>query len=165
MAPGRLDGLRALVVGGGSGIGYASARLLARDGALVTIAGRTQDRLDAAAARLKEDEGLVARTARCDTLAPADVERAVEIAGDGERLDIGVTVPGGGSFSPVLNYEADQFSREVDMNVRPVFLLIKYGAAAMTGGGSIVASSSTAAVFSLTAPAPASAPGADRHGR
>ncbi|OHV32125.1 MULTISPECIES: SDR family NAD(P)-dependent oxidoreductase [Pseudofrankia] len=148
MAQGRLDGLRALVVGGGSGIGYASARLLGRDGALVTIAGRTQDKLDAAAARLREEEGLAVRTARCDTLVPADVEHAVEIAGDGERLDIGVTVPGGGSFQPVLTYEPDQFSQEVDLNVRPVFLLIRYGAAAMTGGGSIVAISSTAAVFS-----------------
>jgi NAD(P)-dependent dehydrogenase (short-subunit alcohol dehydrogenase family) len=48
---GALDGLRALVIGGGSGIGLASARLLARDGALVTISGRTAAKLEAAAGR------------------------------------------------------------------------------------------------------------------
>ena len=45
-----LDGLRALVVGGGSGIGLASARLLAADGARVTLAGRTLSKLEAASA-------------------------------------------------------------------------------------------------------------------
>lgn len=46
-----LQGSRALVIGGGSGIGFGSARLLARDGATVTIAGRTEQKLvDAMAA-------------------------------------------------------------------------------------------------------------------
>jgi len=38
---GALEGQRAVVVGGGSGLGLGSARALARDGALVTIVGRT----------------------------------------------------------------------------------------------------------------------------
>jgi NAD(P)-dependent dehydrogenase (short-subunit alcohol dehydrogenase family) len=45
---GALDGFLALVMGGESGIGLASARLLARDGAHVTFSGRTASRLDAA---------------------------------------------------------------------------------------------------------------------
>ena len=50
----------------------------------------------------------------------------------------------------MLNYGDDQFSAEVDQNVRPVYLFLKYAGRAMVraGGGSFVAISSTAAVFS-----------------
>ena len=48
-----LAGTAALITGGGSGIGLAAARHLLRDGASVTLAGRTQDRLDAAVAELE----------------------------------------------------------------------------------------------------------------
>src|SRR3978361_1317834 len=47
-----LEGTAALIPGGGSGIGLACARHLLRDGASVTIAGRTQTRVDAAAEEL-----------------------------------------------------------------------------------------------------------------
>jgi NAD(P)-dependent dehydrogenase (short-subunit alcohol dehydrogenase family) len=92
---GALAGQRAIVVGGGSGIGLGCARALARDGALVTIAGRTEQKL-------------------------------VDAAAD------------------------DDFSAQIDANVRPIFLFLKYAGKAMVraGGGSFVAISSTAAVFS-----------------
>ena len=76
---------------------------------------------------------------------------AVEAASDDQRrLQIAVVVPGGGNISPVLLFDDDDFSREVDNNVRPVFLFLKYAGLAMVraGGGSFVAISSTAAVFS-----------------
>ena len=146
---GALDGLRALVIGGGSGIGLASARLLARDGALVTISGRTPSKLDAAAAALAE-EGLEVRTALANALNGADVAAAVEAASGDDALGAAVVVPGGGSIKPVLLYEDDEFSREVDLNVRPVYLTLKYAGQAMVrgGSGSFVAISSTAADFS-----------------
>lgn len=145
-----LSGQHAIVIGGGSGIGLGSARLLARDGAAVTIAGRTEQKLRDAAAALA-DEGLSVSWARCDALDGDSVSAAVDAAStdDGE-LHIGVVVPGGGSIGPVLLYGDDQFSEEVDKNVRPVFLLLKYAGRAMVraGGGSFVAISSTAAAFS-----------------
>jgi NAD(P)-dependent dehydrogenase (short-subunit alcohol dehydrogenase family) len=66
------------------------------------------------------------------------------------KLHIAVVVPGGGSISPVLLYDDDQFSAEVDLNVRPVYLVLKYAGQAMirAGSGSFVAISSSAAVFS-----------------
>jgi NAD(P)-dependent dehydrogenase (short-subunit alcohol dehydrogenase family) len=144
-----LDGLRALVVGGGSGIGLASARLLATDGARVTIAGRTAGTLEDAAARLAA-EGLDVGLAVCDALSGPSVSEAVGHASAGGCLDIAVVVPGGGSITPVLLFGDDEFSQQVDLNVRPVFLTLKYAGRAMVrnGAGSFVAISSTAAAFS-----------------
>ena len=147
---GALAGQRAVVVGGGSGIGLASTRALARDGARVTIAGRTEQKLVDATATLA-GEGLDVAYCVCDALDGSSVRDAVEAASDDQRrLQIAVVVPGGGGMSPVLLFDDDTFSREVDGNVRPVFLFLKYAGQAMvrSGGGSFVAISSTAAVFS-----------------
>jgi NAD(P)-dependent dehydrogenase (short-subunit alcohol dehydrogenase family) len=145
----RLGDLRAIVVGGGSGIGLESARLLARDGAHVTIAGRTEEKLKLAAGALSE-EGLSVSWVRCDARRGDEVQAAVDLAGQDRCLDIAVVVPGSGLISPVLLFGDDQFSQEVDKNVRPVYLFLKYAGQAMirAGGGSFVAISSTAAVFS-----------------
>jgi NAD(P)-dependent dehydrogenase (short-subunit alcohol dehydrogenase family) len=144
-----LAGRRAFVVGGGSGIGLGSARLLARDGAHVTLAGRTAAKLEAAARTLR-DEGLDVGHMVCDALDPASVRDAVAAASADGRLDIAVVVPGGGSITPVLLYDDEDFSRQVDLNVRPVYLTLKHAGQAMVrnGSGSFVAISSTAAVFS-----------------
>jgi NAD(P)-dependent dehydrogenase (short-subunit alcohol dehydrogenase family) len=146
---GALDGTRALVVGGGSGIGLASARILATDGARVTIAGRTVGKLEDAAAGLAA-EGLDVQFAVCDALSGPSVSAAVQHASEDGCLDIAVVVPGGGSIKPVLLFGDDEFSREVDLNVRPVYLTLKYAGQAMVrnGAGSFVAISSTAATFS-----------------
>jgi NAD(P)-dependent dehydrogenase (short-subunit alcohol dehydrogenase family) len=144
-----LTGRRAFVVGGGSGIGLGCARRLAHDGAAVTIAGRTTAKLEAAATDLA-DEGLDVAFATCDALDGRSVKAAVAAASVDERLDIAVVVPGGGAITPVLLYGDDDFSRQVDLNVRPVYLTLKYAGQAMVrnGSGSFVAISSTAADFS-----------------
>jgi NAD(P)-dependent dehydrogenase (short-subunit alcohol dehydrogenase family) len=142
---GPLEGQRAIVVGGGSGIGFGTARLLVRDGATVTIAGRTEDKLRQAA-----DE-LGCAYVVADGMDGPSTEAAVDAASDDEgRLHIAVVVPGGGSIKPVLLYGDDEFSAEVDKNVKPVYLLLKWAGRAMVraGGGSFVAVSSTAATFS-----------------
>jgi NAD(P)-dependent dehydrogenase (short-subunit alcohol dehydrogenase family) len=144
---GALVGQRAVVVGGSSGIGLASARLLARDGCRVTIAGRDEQRLAGAVAELAVD-GLEVHPCRCDTMVADDLARSVDQASEGDRLDIAVTVPGGGTPMHVLDYEPDRFTAEVNLNVFPVFTLLKHAAERMTAGGSFVAVSSTAAVFS-----------------
>jgi NAD(P)-dependent dehydrogenase (short-subunit alcohol dehydrogenase family) len=142
-----LAGTRALVVGGGSGIGLATARLLARDGAHVTLAGRTVSKLEAAAATIDGSVGVVG----CDVLDAAAVREAVDVAEGGEGLDIAVTVPGGGPFRPVLGYEDDEFDEAVRANLRPQFLVLKHAGAAMlrSGGGSVIAVSSTVADFPM----------------
>jgi NAD(P)-dependent dehydrogenase (short-subunit alcohol dehydrogenase family) len=147
-----LDGMRALVIGGGSGIGLGSARLLAADGATVTLAGRTLSKLDAAAAELREQvAGAEIGVSVCDVLIADDVRRAVDVATGHDGLDIAISVPGGGPYSPVLGYGDDDFDDAIRANVRPQFLTIKYAGSAMvrSGGGSIVAISSTVAFFPM----------------
>ncbi|MGB9591941.1 MAG: SDR family NAD(P)-dependent oxidoreductase, partial [Candidatus Kryptoniota bacterium] len=53
----RLNGLRALVSGSSRGLGFATARLLAQEGAVVTINGRNKERLEQAASEIEQDCG------------------------------------------------------------------------------------------------------------
>lgn len=151
--PGSLAGKRAIVIGASSGIGLATAEALAVDGAHVLMCARGRERLEAAAKQLvgalPEAKDRIA-TRVVDGLVGAEVREAVAAAGGTSGLDIAVSVPGGGNFSPVLAYDDDDFSATIDANVRPIFLLLKYAGKAMVkkGGGSIVAVSSTAAVMS-----------------
>jgi NAD(P)-dependent dehydrogenase (short-subunit alcohol dehydrogenase family) len=145
-----LAGQRAVVVGGGSGIGLGSARLLARDGAFVTLAGRTESKLHEAAGDLAA-EGLQVGYVTCDANRPEQVRDAVtEASGPDGRIDIAVVVPGGGTMRPVLLYDDDEFITQVVGNIAPVYFFLKYAGQAMlrNGSGSFVAISSTAAAFS-----------------
>jgi NAD(P)-dependent dehydrogenase (short-subunit alcohol dehydrogenase family) len=152
-SPGSLAGRRALIVGASSGIGRATAQRLLRDGACVTLAARTESPLRQTADALGEDAkrgGGHVDWIACDASVAADVRRAVERAEQGGGLDIAVAIPGGGNYCPILAYDDDRFADEVAQNVRPQFLVLKYAGLAMvrSGGGSIVAISSTAAVMS-----------------
>lgn len=140
---GALSGVAALVSGGGSGIGLACARRLAADGATITICGRTQERLEAAAAELT-DAGAQVGIAVADVTDEGAVRAAVETAGE---VRIVVAAAGGSEWmGPIVSTPLDRWQRTVDTNVTGTFLTLKHTAPVMAraGGGSFVAVSSIA---------------------
>ena len=77
-----MRGRSALVIGGSSGIGLATAGLLLREGAAVTIAGRDAARLEGAAAELRARTGTAPEIAACDQSNPASLASLLAQMGD-----------------------------------------------------------------------------------
>jgi NAD(P)-dependent dehydrogenase (short-subunit alcohol dehydrogenase family) len=162
-------GLAALVTGGGSGIGLGAATRLVRDGAHVTICGRTEERLRDAVRSLESAAAGAAAAGReagtaayvvADVTVEDDVARAVETARERDRLDI-LFANAGGSMHMGAITEADvaQVRATVDLNLVGTFLCIKHAAPHMaegvgrgadggrSPGGSIIGMSSGAGHF------------------
>jgi NAD(P)-dependent dehydrogenase (short-subunit alcohol dehydrogenase family) len=166
---GGIEGLAALVTGGGSGIGLGSAVRLVRDGAHVTICGRSEERLRAAVDVLEAAAAEEADAARRGTAAyvVADVTVEDEVAAavsaasaERGRLDILFANAGGAMhMGPIAGADADQVRATVDLNLIGTFLCIKHGAPLMAAGvgqgvdgdrapgGSIIGMSSGAGAF------------------
>lgn len=148
-----LAGQRVLVTGGAGGLGSACARWLARDGASVTLMGRTEESLRRAAAAVAAEAapGAAVDYRVGDATEAPDVAAAVEQASAQEgRLDICVATVGGGSIAPLLLVDDQTMAGELRKNVVSAFLAIKFATPPMaaSGGGAIVCISSDAATMS-----------------
>jgi NAD(P)-dependent dehydrogenase (short-subunit alcohol dehydrogenase family) len=137
-----LEGKRALVTGGSTGIGFAIARALAEAGARVVLAARNKDRLENAVRQLSRD-GYAAEALTVDVGDETSVEGAVAQAG---TFDILVNNAGVHRPQPLLEIDAETFDRLFRVNVRGVFLVSRAVARSMVkagAGGVIVNISST----------------------
>ena len=144
-----LAGKTALVTGGGSGIGLGCARVLVRDGCHVTIMGRTEARLAAAAETLRAaaPPGVVVATAGGDVTDEAAVVAAVErAAAPTGALDVAVANAGAGAGGPLFATTVEMWRYTMDVNLTGTFLTIKHAGQRMAarGGGAMVAMSSIA---------------------
>jgi NAD(P)-dependent dehydrogenase (short-subunit alcohol dehydrogenase family) len=147
---GGLEGMAVLVTGGGTGIGRACAARLARDGAAVTICGRTESKLADAAKRIEAQAAHGGRVQwiPADVTVEGDVEaavaRALEPTGalDGVIANAG----GGGGIGPYHVQEVDEFLRVLHLNVLGTLLCVKHSVTHLVarGGGSFVGMSSIA---------------------
>ena len=144
---GALDGYGVLVTGGGTGIGRACATRLARDGARVTICGRTEDRLRAVTDALSS-EGLDVRYTVADVTAEDQVEAAVAAAVGyaGNLRGVVANAGGGGGLGPYHLQNTAEFIRVLHLNVLGTMLCVKHSVPHLVaaGGGSFVGMSSLA---------------------
>lgn len=145
---GKLNDKIALVTGGNSGIGLATAQRFAREGATVVITGRRRQVLDEAVGQIGGNAlGICADASR---LADIDAlyQRIGQLYG---RLD--VLVANAGIIRPAAGEQVDeaQFDEQFDINVKGVFYSIQKALPLLRDGGSIVLVSSIAHLKALDA--------------
>ena len=143
----RLDGRVAIVSGGGTGIGAATARLFAREGAKVVLTGRRPEPLKAVA-----DE-VGGRAVAGDTADPEHVAEAVTVAREAfGGLDVVVANAGVGFGGAAADVDDERWGRTFDVNVTGAFRLVRAALPSLIerGKGSIVLVSSVSAMVSGT---------------
>jgi len=129
---------RALIVGGSSGIGLATAQRLRGRGVTTILVGRSAEKLRTASHELAGPDGV--ETIQADLYEPADVERVMAVASDRER-PVRYLVNAAGCFRPTgfLAHTHADYDAYLDLN-RSTFFISQAAAGAMAaaGGGAIV---------------------------
>lgn len=132
----------ALITGGSSGLGEATALRFAREGAKVVIAARRLEQSRRVVERIIEKGGQ-AHFIRTDVSCSDDIENMIEGAlGKYGRLDYAVNNAGiaGPRFTPIAEVTVAHWDKLMDVNLKGVFLCMKHEITAMLarGGGAIV---------------------------
>lgn len=147
---GRLDGKIAIVTGGNSGVGAATAELFAKEGAKVVISARRKEALESVAEKIRANGGEVLPVVT-DISKPEDarnlVEKTLETFGKVDVLvnNAGVLEEGLKPIDRVVNEDLD---RIVDINTKGTMYCIREASNAMKeNGGSIVNVASVAGVM------------------
>jgi 3-oxoacyl-[acyl-carrier protein] reductase len=144
---GRLDGKVALITGGNSGIGLASAHLFAREGAAIFLVGRNEDTGAAAVASLAAD-GIRSEFLPADVGDPAQVEALFsELARRTERLDVLFNSAGWGGRGSLRDEPLEQWAAVLNDNVGGTYYCCRYALPLLEAAGqaSIINAASIAA--------------------
>ena len=139
---GKLEGKVAVITGGNSGIGLATAKRFVAEGAYVFVTGRRQQELDAAVKEIGHNvtgvQGDVAKLADLDRL-------FAQIKRDKGKLDIVFANAGVAELAPLGEITEEQFDRTFDINVKGLLFTVQKALPLIHDGGSIILNASTVA--------------------
>jgi NAD(P)-dependent dehydrogenase (short-subunit alcohol dehydrogenase family) len=139
---GKLEGKVAVITGGGTGMGFATAKLFIQEGAYVYITGRRQDELDTAVREVGHNIAAV----QGDVSQLADINRLYEtIRQHHNQINIVYANAGVGVIAPLTAVTEEQFDHEFNINVKGTLFTIKQALPLLQDGSSIILNSSIAA--------------------
>ncbi|MFF4598009.1 SDR family NAD(P)-dependent oxidoreductase [Amycolatopsis sp. CA-161197] len=133
-----LQGKTAVVTGGTSGIGLATARLFAAEGARVFVTGRRKDVLDAAVAEIGGDVTGI----QVDSSDLADLDRLYETVGG--PIDVLFANAGGGEFATLEQVTEKHFDDIFGTNVKGTLFTVQKALPLLVDGASVILTASTA---------------------
>ncbi|MEV1026029.1 SDR family oxidoreductase [Streptomyces sp. NPDC050264] len=136
---GMLEGKTAVVTGAATGIGRATAALLAAEGAHVFLTGRRKAELDAAAASI----GSSATAVPGDIAEPADLDRLYDaVRARGRGLDVLFANAGSAAFAPLEQATEEQYEQTFGTNVRGTWLTVQKALPLFNEGASVILNAS-----------------------
>jgi len=137
----RLEGKVAVITGGNSGIGLATARRFAEEGAHVFITGRRPNELDAAVQQI----GKRATGVQGDVSSLADLDRLyATVKREKGRIDVVFANAGGGSLAPLGAITEEHFDTTFSSNVKGLLFTVQKALPLLRDGGSIILNASIA---------------------
>jgi NAD(P)-dependent dehydrogenase (short-subunit alcohol dehydrogenase family) len=144
----KLEGKVAVITGGNSGIGLATAKRFAAEGAKVVVTGRRQPELDAA---VKEIGG-GAIGVRGDVSKLADLDRLYATVKEKHgRVDIVFANAGGGEFAPLGQITEEHFDKTFNNNVKGLVFTVQKALPLMPDGGAVILNASIASIKGMAA--------------
>ena len=139
----QLTGKIAVITGGSTGIGLATAKAFAREGATVFITGRRQAELDAAIAAI----GSRATGVRADSTKMGDLDALYQLVRERHgRIDVLFANAGGGSMLPLGQITEEQFDDTFDRNVKGVLFTVQKALPLLSRGASVILTGSTTSI-------------------
>jgi NAD(P)-dependent dehydrogenase (short-subunit alcohol dehydrogenase family) len=137
----RLEGKVAVVTGGNSGIGLATAKRLQEEGARVAISGRSKKTLDEAVRTI--GNGAVA--VQSDVAKLADVDRLyAEVTGKLGKIDVLFVNAGVAKFAPLAETSENVYDEQFDINIKGAYFTIQKALPFLNDGASIILNTSVA---------------------
>ena len=142
----KLEGKVAVITGGSSGIGLATAKRLVDEGAYVVITGRREEELKKAAASIKT----IVTTVVSDVSRVEDLDRLYAVVKEKHgHIDILFANAGAGTIAPLAMATEAHFDQTFDVNVKGLFFTVQKALPLFKDGGSIILNSSVSNVLGL----------------